>query len=167
MLQKKGALSHRLLSTKSTAQIITTFDDRTETTEVLRLGVTRVFNVIKRDRSHDAHKDDSSRSLTRTREASVPDIPGCVATHFVPGFDDSSTWIAEFDDGAYRVLARREDGSVVVTGMVPRWPKMPLVDGDWAISKTKGDRIAVFMVVQPGLTECKCNCGAKSHLAAS
>jgi hypothetical protein len=165
MLHKKGALSHRLISTKSTAQIITTFHNRTETTEVLRLGVTRVFNVVKRDGSQGAHKDDSG--LLLTKRASVPDIPGCVTTHFVPGFDDTSTWIAEFDDGAYRVLARKEDGSIVVTGMVPRWPKMPLVDGDWAISKTTGDRIAVFMVVQTSPTDCKCKCGAKSHRATS
>jgi NADPH-dependent ferric siderophore reductase len=38
------------------------------------------------------------------------------------------------------------DGSIRVAGMVARWPDMPAVSGAWAISASKGDRIAIFAV---------------------
>jgi hypothetical protein len=167
VLNKKGSISHQLIGNKTTARVITTFQDRVEMTEIDDLGSCRVISVQKGQ--YKAREEQSEEVKTKAHcspatKKKFPDIPGCIATHPVPGFDDHSTSIAEFEDGSYRVLSRNEDGTFTVTGMVPRWPKMPPISGDWAISRTHGDRIAVFSVMQTGpkMCTCKCQCGAEA-----
>ncbi|KAJ0125942.1 Uncharacterized protein HZ326_30952 [Fusarium oxysporum f. sp. albedinis] len=170
VLDRKGSISHELIGTRTTARVVTTFVDRVETTEIDDLELCRVVTV--EHRQNGSGKEGAEEVMKKPQDPpttkKTPAIQGCIAIHPVPGFEDHSTSIAEFEDGSYRVLSRSDNGELNVTGMVPRWLKIPRVAGGWAISSRSKDRIAVFSVMQsdPRICSCKCQCGAEApHVA--
>jgi len=106
-------------------------------------------------------------------------LPGMVALHSVPGFEDDDVAVAAMDDGSFRsvmltggkswagLMSAVEIGEkgvvaapdssrlgtrLVATGSLPSWPSLPpATPGGWAISSTTGDRVTVFRVRDLGL----------------
>jgi hypothetical protein len=160
MLNTPGARSHSLSGDTQRAVITSTFLDRIETTEIDVLGIPRSVG-----------KTVGGGATAASMEAAVPahaeaghrackldvNIPGLVRLLSVPGHEGSRIAVAELDDGTYRTLAKEEDGSLRVTGILARWPNMPPVSGPWAISACAGDRIAIFAVNQVTPVPC-CQC---------
>jgi hypothetical protein len=58
-------------------------------------------------------------------------------------------------------FSRDSNGTMHMTGFVSQWPDMPSVVGNWAISGSTGDRIAVFKVKQLTSFD-NCDCHEKS-----
>lgn len=168
MLKKPGSTSHRLLGTALGAKIITTFKDRVETTSIDTLGMIHTHSESRKQAQDQCHKIQEDNSLpshaandhlhqkvvsTSTTTSTAGrlhniNLPGLVAVHSVPGFENSSTSVAELDDGTYRALLIDGTGNTRVTGSIPRWPRLPPVSGSWAISSTVGDRVSVFRVIE-------------------
>lgn len=159
VLHKRGALGHRLVGTKSVAQIVTTFENRIEIMEGYDNGLVYLRQTIKRDRT-------LPRQLVAKVEAKDAQIrlPGLETVRTVPGFEDSGAYVGTFEDGTLRVISVSKEGSQRVYGTIPRWTNMPVSSGDWAISSTTGDRIAVFRVMDTSAKKCKCGCHEKEYI---
>jgi len=100
-------------------------------------------------------------------------IPGLVGLHPVPGFEASGLQVAELDDGTF-VVVRQECGALRAVGTVPAWPRMPAASQGWAISRSSGDRVAVYTVTRTGTASgaaagvhagCGCHHGHHPHRA--
>ncbi len=158
-LNTPGALSHQLLVDGDTAVITSSFIGRTESTQIDSLGIVR--NLRQQQPAGGASVGRQSGTAAGTGKQVDPQfaIPGVLRIRSVPGFEQGRISIAELDDGALLVLAQEKDGSVRVGGTLPRWPDMPPISGRWAISSSKGDRVAVFTVrqVTPPV-QCCCGC---------
>ena len=156
VLYKRGAQRHRLVATKSFAQVVTTFENRVEITDVFKSGLVFVRQVIK--------GKEGERKLPRTvlgSQATIEpkiELPGLEETRTVPGFEDGNIVIGKFDDGSFRLISKDSGGKVVVYGTVPRWLNMPATSGNWAISSRRGDRIEVFRIVDKSPKRCSCGC---------
>jgi hypothetical protein len=84
------------------------------------------------------------------------DILGLVKILTIPGFEKAPIAVAKLSDGTYLALSRHADRSLLVAGLVSRWPDMPPVSGRWAISASIGDRIGVFTVRRTESPTCSC-----------
>lgn len=157
VLRKRGALGHRLVGTKSAAQIVTTYENRIEITEVYDNGLMYLRQIIK-------GKDGTlPRQLVEKKEIKLPQtkLAGLGSVRTVPGFEDSGVYVGQFEDGTLRVISVTEEGAPRVYGTVPRWTNMPISSGDWAISSSVGDRIAVFRIMDMSPKKCECGCHEK------
>jgi len=180
LLSMPGAISHQLSGDGQRAIIVTTFRNRTETTEIDALGIPRTVQnrseqgvAIHGEQLASARVEQAGAAAPGQAVAfagssqSAPDhsrhgcqhdeIPGIVRTLNVPGHAGSNLSVVELDDGTYRTLVRDKNGSSRVSGTVARWPAMPAVSGAWAISSTKGNRIAVFRVRRTSMPK-PCHC---------
>ena len=167
-LARPGAVEHRLIAGGVTARVLTRFKHRFEITEIDRLGMA---NVVENFDGYPYQYQDAFMSpavKTRDNTPPLPDLQGLSAIHSVPGFEDSGISIAELEDGALRILAK-EGNEYSVTGILPRWPKIPPTVGRWAISSTIGDRIAIFHVEDTTVKGsgqkkcgCECKCGSQA-----
>ena len=156
VLYKRGAQRHRLVATKSFAQVVTTFENRVEITDVFKTGLVFVRQIIK--------GKEGERKLPRAvleSQATIEpkiELPGLEETRTVPGFEDGNIVIGRFDDGSFRLISKDSGGKVVVYGTVPRWLNMPATSGNWAISSRRGDWIEVFRIVDKSPKRCSCGC---------
>lgn len=160
VLETPGALSHSLTGDAERAVITSSFADRTESIHIDSLGIPMRLGTQALDVARMA-----GHSMARASEWGGGnhrnEVPGLVRMRTVPGFEEGPISVAELDDGTYLVLSQESQGSVRVAGTVPRWPDMPPISGRWAISSSKGDRVAVFKVrrlIPP--SQCSC-CGEK------
>jgi hypothetical protein len=164
VLNTQGAHSHQLTDQNGTAVIETSFSDRTETAMIDSAGVMK--------RSHPANSsslyhDTLQQKVRQPVKNNIPKsndhdhIKGLVKLRNVPGFEKENISIGEMDDGSSQVFSRDSNGTMHMTGFVSQWPDMPSVAGNWAISGSTGDRIAVFKVKQL-LSFDHCHCHEKS-----
>jgi len=156
-----GAVYHQLSGGPDDVVITTTFrDGSTQSLLVCPFGVSGPFG--RQPAPNGASTSANEHTLSSASSAKATDwpieMPGLVKVLTVPGQEDAAVAVATISDGTYRALARQSDGSVRVTGLVPRWPDMPPVFGCWAISSATGDRIAVFRVRRTGFPMCSCDC---------
>jgi hypothetical protein len=163
VLDRPGALSHELSGDGDRAVITSSFVDRTESIQIDTLGIPQ---RLGQQRLEGGGAANGIRARASAREAGGDprfDIPGVVRVRTIPGFEQEPISVAELDDGTYLVLAHEADGSVRVGGTMPRWPDMPPVSGRWAISSSKGDRVAVFTVRRVTPPAHRCCCGKEAR----
>lgn len=155
VLQTPGAVSHELSGTARAATIVTTFaDGSSRITLIDSLGTVRSRSDSISER---ANKVSSDMPKAMQNASDWPlDVPGLIKVLPVPGFEGEPIAVAKLSDGACLLLERQPDTSIRVAGFVPRWPDMPPVSGNWAISSAIGDRIAVFRVSRMGAPVCGC-----------
>ena len=156
VLHKRGALEHRLVATKSLAQIVTTFENRVEITDVYKNGLVYLRQVIKGKKGERKLPRNVLESQTVTKPKI--ELPRLEEVRTVPGFEDGNIVIGSFDDGSFRLISKDSGGNIVVNGIVPRWTNMPVTSGNWAISSRSGDRIEVFRIVRTSPKRCSCGC---------
>ena len=158
VIETPGALTHQLSAEGDRAVITSSFVDRTESIRIDSLGIPQHLGTQRLEHGGPANNSRAQASARENGGNPRCDIPGVVRVRTVPGFEQDPISVAELDDGTYLVLAREADGSVRVGGSVPRWPDKPPVSGRWAISSSKGDRVAVFTVrrVTPPAHRCCC-----------
>jgi hypothetical protein len=156
VLCKRGAQGHRLVGTTSSAQVVSTFENRVEITDVFDNGLVHLRQVIK------GKEGDRKlpRNLLESQATIKPNIElaGLQGVRTVPGFEDGEIVIGSFDDGSFRLISKDSDGNMAVYGTVQRWTDMPVTSGKWAISSNTGDRIAVFQIVDTSPKKCSCGC---------
>lgn len=154
VLHTPGALAHALAEQGGIALVTSTFaDGRTETTRLDRMGIPYSAQPAPGQAgapgtgAADAPGTVPARAQATTpaQPPDEPGIPGLVALHPVPGFEDSGLQVAELDDGSH-VCVVDEAGQLRATGTIPDWPHMPPTGSAWAISASSGDRLAVFAV---------------------
>jgi hypothetical protein len=145
VLDTPGALFHQLSGDGNRAVITSSFVDRTESVQIDSLGIPQRLGKQQLEAGGTAIHSMARGSACQDADRRF-DIPGVVRVRTVPGFEQEPISVAELDDGTYLVIAHEGDGSVRVAGTLPRWPDMPPVSGRWAISSSKGDRVAVFTV---------------------
>ena len=159
-LQTPGAVSHQLTGDSNQAEVTTRFADGSAQTVLINgLGVSLLAG-----NQAGVSLPSTKRNLATTGTSTVAatasswsiDIPGLVKILSVPGFERAPLAVAKLSDGTHLVLSRNSNGAVRVAGFVPRWPDMPPVSGNWAISSAAGDRIAVFRVRRIASSKCSC-----------
>jgi hypothetical protein len=165
-----GAVSHQLSGGPEDTVITTTFRDGSiQSVLVCPLGVSRPFG--SQPAANAPTVSATGRTLSSASSANAGnwpiEIPGLVKVLTIPGHEDGAVAVAKISDGTYRALAREGDGSVHVTGLVPRWLDMPPVFGRWAISSATADRIAVFRVRRGVFPRCPCGCHKESETIAN
>jgi len=156
VLHNRGAQGYRLVGTKSSAQVVSTFENRVEITDVYNNGLVYLRQVIKGKEE----ERKLPRNLLESQTTIEPKIEllGLEEVRTVPGSEDGNIVIGNFNDGSFRLILRDSDGNVVVYGTVHRWTNMPVTSGNWAISSSTADQIAVFRIVDKSPKRCSCGC---------
>jgi hypothetical protein len=168
MLTRKGAISHALASdeTEGAAVVTTTYaDGKVEVTLVTAKGVVS-GSAGKGSGSGlvDAPSPSDAMQKWASDAKETGALAGVTSVYYIPGFENEQVAVAKLGDGAgagagYRLLTRAssqdngELGDVAVTGLMPEWPGLPPVAGDWAISGTSGTYVSVYRVDDNGKEE--------------
>jgi hypothetical protein len=158
ILDTPGAVSHELAESAGAAIVTSRFSDgHAEAMYIDALRVPRVVETgsgLNADLSSPGHTSSPPNVGGMSYRAgpgpsggapSEPGIPGLVALHPIPGFENAGLQVAELDDGSH-VAVVEEGDRMRATGTIPAWPHMPPSGEAWAISSSTGDRVAVFAV---------------------
>jgi hypothetical protein len=158
-LNTPGALSHQLIADANHAVVRSSYIDRTEDTLIDSLGIVRNLGQQQIGSHAPVGRQPGTSAGPETQRDPRLAVPGVLGLRSIPGFEQEPICAGELDDGTFLVLTQEQDGSVRVGGTLPRWPDMPPVSARWAISSSKGDRVAVFTVrqVAPAAQRC-CGC---------
>lgn len=172
-IRKPGVQYHQLQTDGRSAKVISTFKDYIEITQIEPNGTVRSFTSGKDGESHaklcrcaskvdhDCEKNTtqiSGGNVAKTEKIEVAgvELGNICNIHSVPGFENSSVSVAELDDGTYRCILRTSSGTNHVTGKIARWLRLGRTEGDWAISSTTAEEIAVFAVERIEVDEENC-----------
>lgn len=138
-----GAHSHSLTVDGGRATVVTAYHDRQEAVVIDAIGQVRKLGQHQVARLVPAA---ASRAGLADVGDHVNPVAGTVRALRAPGFEQEPISIARMEDGTHLLLLREEDGTVRVQGAIAEWPDLPAVSGDWAISASKGDRVAIYKV---------------------
>lgn len=139
VLDTPGALSHDLVEVAGVALVTSTF--AAGRSQTVRIDGMRIPKVLDTDQDAAGRTEPGSESGDDVE----PDLPGLVGFHPVPGFESEGIHVAELDDGTYLAVVE-QSGRLRSAGTLPAWPHMPRAGQTWAISASKGDRVAVFAI---------------------